>query len=473
MPSATNTSANVAGREDVDRHALLAEVGERLDVRVRLGVPVDDLRVDLERGDDRQHRRLVVAQDLALGVGVAEVDAVVGVLLDGHRLVADGRAAGADLDVDAGLLAAGHERAAHDLLARCRPRSPRRPSRRARRARPRGTSRSGSRAGPGRRRQVDRAAAGRAAGRPSPVLPSPSSGASVVVAADVAVVAVARRVVVAAAGARGDACGATAPSERARVRFIGPPRSGWVDRGVIGGGPAVSYHLPMTRLLEPAEEQEHGDAEQRGHDHGGEQLLAVEAGWRTCAAAGRCRRRPGRRRSRRRWRRSPTGRRRCAGRRRSPAARRGTSACAAGSSRLACCSVNRSCMPAVGRLQPEQRVHDDREQRDDHAHDDPGRLAGAAPERDQRRRWPGSGSPAASPCTGRWPARTSLVWLISTAMRDAEHDRDGQPDERHPGARPQRRRGSREKVVPVEEAVLRRPRAAAAAGTGAAASSTT
>ena len=87
-----------AALEDVDRHVLLAEVGQRLDVRIRLGVPVDDLRVDLERGDDRQHRRLAVAQDLALGVGVAEVDPVVGVLLHRHRLEADRRPARADLD---------------------------------------------------------------------------------------------------------------------------------------------------------------------------------------------------------------------------------------------------------------------------------------------------------------------------------------------------------------------------------------
>ena len=34
-------------------------------------------------------------------------------------------------------------------------------------------------------------------------------------------------------------------------------------------------------------------------------------------------------------------------------------------------------------LQTEERVHDDREERDDDAHDDAGALAGAPPERDE------------------------------------------------------------------------------------------
>ena len=130
----------------------------------------------------------------------------------------------------------------------------------------------------------------------------------------------------------------------------------WMDGADDRGGSRVvrqrSCHLPIATVLEPAEEQEHGDAERRRHDHGGEQLLAVEVGWRTCAAAGRCRPRPARRRSRRRSRRSRTARRRSAGRRTSPAARRGTSACAAGSSRLACCSVNRSCIPRSADCRP-------------------------------------------------------------------------------------------------------------------------
>ena len=54
---------------------------------------------------------------------------------------------------------------------------------------------------------------------------------------------------------------------------------------------------------------------------------------------------------------------------------------------------------------------------------------------------------------GNTARSTSLVWLISTAMRDAEHDRDGQADEGHPGARPQPVEDLGE-GVPVEEAVL-------------------
>ena len=95
---------------------LLAQISQGLDVRIRLGVPEDHLRVDLHRSDDGEHGRLVVAQELALGVGVAEVDAVVGVLHDGDGLVADGGTAGSELDVDAGVLPASDERAAHDLL---------------------------------------------------------------------------------------------------------------------------------------------------------------------------------------------------------------------------------------------------------------------------------------------------------------------------------------------------------------------
>ena len=44
--------------------------------------------------------------DRLVGVHVAEQDAVVGVHLRGHRLEADRRAAGADLELDAGVGAA-------------------------------------------------------------------------------------------------------------------------------------------------------------------------------------------------------------------------------------------------------------------------------------------------------------------------------------------------------------------------------
>ena len=64
-------------------------------------------------GHDRHGRELGRVLDRLVGVDVAEQDVVVGVELRRHGLEADGRPAGADLDVDAGVDAAdGDERAA-------------------------------------------------------------------------------------------------------------------------------------------------------------------------------------------------------------------------------------------------------------------------------------------------------------------------------------------------------------------------
>ena len=83
-------------------------------VRVRLRVPHDHLRVLLHPGHDRHGRELGRVLDALVGVDVAEEDVVVGVQLRRHRLEADRRTAGADLQVDAGVDAAGRDQRAGD-----------------------------------------------------------------------------------------------------------------------------------------------------------------------------------------------------------------------------------------------------------------------------------------------------------------------------------------------------------------------
>ncbi len=80
-----------------------------LHVGVGRRVPHDHLRVLLETGFDGHGRELVGVLDALVGVHVAQEDAAVGVHLRGDGLVADGRAAGADLELDAGVDAAGSE----------------------------------------------------------------------------------------------------------------------------------------------------------------------------------------------------------------------------------------------------------------------------------------------------------------------------------------------------------------------------
>ena len=131
--------------EVAHEHAGLADVGDRLHVRVRRRVPHDHLRVLLEAGLDGHGRELGRVLDRLVGVHVAEQDVVVGVQLRGHGLEADRRAARADLDLDAGVDAAGDQRAVTDDLGLVDGVVRRRPSGRGSRARPRGSSRSGSR----------------------------------------------------------------------------------------------------------------------------------------------------------------------------------------------------------------------------------------------------------------------------------------------------------------------------------------
>ena len=83
---------------------------------VGVGVPHHDLGVDLQRGHHRDQRQVLPGRGLGVGGGVAEVDRVVGVHLDPGGGEADGGTAGADLEVDAQLLAVDRERAGHDLV---------------------------------------------------------------------------------------------------------------------------------------------------------------------------------------------------------------------------------------------------------------------------------------------------------------------------------------------------------------------
>ena len=140
--------------------------------------------------------------------------------------------------------------------------------------------------------------------------------------------------------------------------------------------------------------------------------------------------------------------------------------------RLACVQREQVVHPALGRLQSEQGVEDDREEGDDHADDHPRGLELVPNQNaDQRRRGPGSGRPAARPCRGRRPARASLAWLISMAMPMPRTMAMASPMSATLALDQRAVEDLRWSVVPVEEPDSGRPGAAAAAGTGGAASS--
>ncbi len=92
--------------EVADLHALLAEVGDALHVGVRCRVPHDHLRVLLEPGLDGDGGEVRGVLDRLVGVHVAEEDVVVLVHERRDRLEVLGAAAGLDADLDAGVVAA-------------------------------------------------------------------------------------------------------------------------------------------------------------------------------------------------------------------------------------------------------------------------------------------------------------------------------------------------------------------------------
>ena len=124
--------------------------------------------------------------------------------------------------------------------------------------------------------------------------------------------------------------------------------------------------------------------------------------------------------------------------------------------------------PAIGRLQAEQRVHDDREQRDDHADDDP-RLAGRCRTRTRSAATIARIGIAWSITMNGNTRALDRAWPGSSARRRAtpSDDRDRRsPIMRDLGARPETRRASR-RSCPSRGTRPGPPGAAAGAGTAA------
>ena len=147
----------------------------------------------------------------------------------------------------------------------------------------------------------------------------------------------------------------------------------------------------------------------------------------------------------------------------------GSWSCQSRVKRLASCSVNRSCWPWSADKQPEQRVGDDREDRDQHADDHSAAEVEVEPERRSAARGRGSGWSAAPPRRGRATARSTSPGS-SDGEEHAEHDRDGEADQRDLRRAPQ----AVEQLVAVVRSRRTRRRsrgAAAASGTAAEASS--
>src|SRR6266498_1935307 len=110
---------HVGGALEVEHLGVgLADVGDGVEVRVDLGVPHDHLRVDVQ--GCHHGRRGLLGGELHGRVGEHEGqrDRLVEVHLRAGLLEADRRPAGPHLDLDAGVLALGHQRPGDPLLVR-------------------------------------------------------------------------------------------------------------------------------------------------------------------------------------------------------------------------------------------------------------------------------------------------------------------------------------------------------------------
>ena len=108
--------------------------------------------------------------------------------------------------------------------------------------------------------------------------------------------------------------------------------------------------------------------------------------------------------------------------------------------------------PLFGRLQPVEGVGDQREERDDYAHDDPRLLARTEPEDDQRHDGQ-DGHRLDDHHVGEDGPLEELGLAHKDGQRESDADGDDQTDEGHPGAGPQglQRVGP---IPPVQESHL-------------------
>ena len=102
--------------EHVDRHTCIAQVGDRVDVRIHLRIPHDHLRVLVQRRYHLDRRSVVPVERNRIGVRIRQRDVQVGVHLRNGVLAPDRRTTSSNLDVDPGINPGCHQRTGRCLL---------------------------------------------------------------------------------------------------------------------------------------------------------------------------------------------------------------------------------------------------------------------------------------------------------------------------------------------------------------------
>ena len=102
--------------EYVDRHTCIAQVGDRVDVRIHLRIPHDHLRVLVQRRYHLDCRSVVPVERNRIGVRIRQRDVHVGVHLRHGVLAPDRRTTSSNLDVDPGINPGCHQRTGRCLV---------------------------------------------------------------------------------------------------------------------------------------------------------------------------------------------------------------------------------------------------------------------------------------------------------------------------------------------------------------------